>query len=67
MDNHYLQELIDETIQRGGGLILNYNDKPAVVVLTVEKYNQLVSNSAYLSQSESAVENQMTGKSLFMD
>ena len=45
MDNFYLQELIEETHNRGGGLILNYDDKPAVVVLSVEKYNQLISQT----------------------
>lgn len=44
MNNFYLQELIEETQNRGGGLILNYEDKPAVVVLTVEKYNTLLQN-----------------------
>lgn len=42
MDNSNLQELINETESRGGGLILNYQDKPAVVVLTVDRYNQLL-------------------------
>lgn len=44
MNNFYLQELIEETQNRGGGLILNYEDRPAVVVLTVEKYNTLLQN-----------------------
>jgi UDP-glucose 4-epimerase len=42
MDNNYLQELISETQHRGGGLLLNLDDKPALVVLTVERYNQLL-------------------------
>lgn len=42
MDNHYLQDLIDETKNRGGGMILNLEGKPEVVVLMVEKYNQLM-------------------------
>ncbi len=42
MDNSNLQELISETEKRGGGLILNFQDKPAVVVLTVDRYNQLL-------------------------
>ena len=42
MDNQYLQELINEAQKREGGLILNLDNKPAVVVLTVEKYNSLV-------------------------
>lgn len=44
MDNNELQQLIKEASGRGGGLLLNFNDKPAVVVLTVEKYNQLLNN-----------------------
>lgn len=46
VDNYYLQELIEQTKERGGGLILNYDGRPAVVVLSVEKYNQLISESA---------------------
>jgi UDP-glucose 4-epimerase len=46
MDNAYLQELISEAESRGGGLLLNFNEKPAVVVLTVEKYNQLLNQEA---------------------
>lgn len=42
MDNLYLQELISETNNRGGGLILSMQDKPAVVVLTVDRYNQII-------------------------
>ncbi|HVY67755.1 MAG TPA: UDP-glucose 4-epimerase GalE [Patescibacteria group bacterium] len=42
MDTAYLQELIKEARQRDGGLLLNLEDKPAAVVLTVEKYNQLL-------------------------
>lgn len=42
MDNIYLQELIFETQSRGGGLILNLDSQPAVVVLSVDKYNQLL-------------------------
>jgi len=42
MDNKYLKELIAEAQSRGGGLLLNCDNKPAVVVMTVEKYNELV-------------------------
>ena len=37
MDNFYLQELIEETNSRGGGLLLNFQDKPAVVVLSIDR------------------------------
>jgi UDP-glucose 4-epimerase len=42
MDNFYLQELIEETNARGGGLLLNFQDKPAVVVLSIDRYNLLL-------------------------
>jgi|SRR3989344_57126 len=54
MDNSYLQELINEAKARDGGLILNLNGRPEVVVLTVEKYNQLISESANQRLSEQA-------------
>lgn len=46
MDNKYLEDLISEAQTRGGGLMLNLNDKPAAVVLTVDRYNQLLNNPA---------------------
>lgn len=42
MDNLYLLDLINEANARGGGMILNYDDKPAAVVLSIDKYNQLL-------------------------
>lgn len=45
MDTQYLKELIEEVKNRGGGVVLNYQDKPAVVVLDVEKYNNLLSRT----------------------
>lgn len=47
MDNQYLQELINEAKKREGGLILNLDDKPAIVVLTVEKYNALIGDAQW--------------------
>ncbi len=44
MDNNYLQQLIDETVTRGGGMVLNMDGKPAVVVLSAERYNSIVNN-----------------------
>ncbi len=44
MDNNYLQDLINETLSRGGGMVLNMDGKPAVVVLSAERYNQIVTN-----------------------
>ena len=42
MNQNYLQELIDEVRQRNGGLILNLGGKPEAVVLSIEKYNEIL-------------------------
>ncbi len=39
-----MQELIKEAERRGGGLVINQNDKPAVVIMTVDKYNQILAD-----------------------
>ena len=57
MDNNYLQELIDEAQRRGGGLMLSLDSKPAAVVLTVEKYNQIMS---YMSSQTSQNQGEAT-------
>ena len=44
MDNQYLKDLISEAQARGGGMLLSYEDQPAAVVLSVEKYNELLAN-----------------------
>ncbi len=44
MQNSYLLELINEAKNRGGGMILNSDNQPAVVVLTIEKYNELIAS-----------------------
>ncbi len=49
MDNHYLEQLISEANNRGGGMLLNLNSKPAAVVLTVDKYNELLNNTGMVS------------------
>ncbi len=57
MDNFYLQELIEETNARGGGMLLNFQDKPAVVVLSIDRYNILLNqmqNTSTLSFGETA-------------
>ena len=51
MDNSYLQELIIEANSRGGGMILNLDNQPAVVVLTVDKYNELLNRVVVSSDS----------------
>lgn len=56
MDNQYLQELIKETHYRGGGMILNVDNIPSIVVLTIEKYNQLTNMSASKQISHSPVQ-----------
>ena len=53
-----MQELIEETNARGGGLLLNFQDRPAVVVLSIDRYNLLLNqmqNTATLSFAEAAV------------
>jgi len=42
MDEEYLSKLIEETKKRDGGLILQQEGIPEAVVLTIEKYNQLI-------------------------
>lgn len=60
MDNNYLQDLINEAKKREGGLILNSGNVPEVVVLTVEKYNALVSNGRFQIKSEVQNSNTIT-------
>lgn len=40
-----MQELIGEVKSRGGGFIVNSEEKPEIVVLSIEKYNDLLQNS----------------------
>ena len=67
MDNIYLQELIFETHSRGGGLILNLDSQPAVVVLSVEKYNQLLNGAANADNQAVVAEQPQTQYSMVMD
>lgn len=46
MNQNYLKALIEEVNKRQGGVILNLDNSPSAVVLSIEKYNQLVSVSA---------------------
>lgn len=46
MDEEYLSKLIEETKKRDGGLILQQEGIPEAVVLSIEKYNSLISNQA---------------------
>ena len=46
MDQSSLESLILEARNREGGLILNFEEKPAVVVMTIERYNDLVQPTA---------------------
>ncbi len=54
MDNYYLLELINETEERGGGLLLSYEDRPAVVVLSIDRYNQLLQGAVTATMVEEA-------------
>ena len=67
MDNTYLQELIFETQARGGGLILSLDSQPAVVVLSVEKYNQLLNGASALDNQGAVAEQEQTQYSMNMD
>ncbi len=63
MDNRYLLELINEAKNRGGGLILSYEEKPAVVVLTVDKYNEfLKQNTPPYSKLDKADKQEFMGQ-----
>jgi UDP-glucose-4-epimerase GalE len=42
MDNDYLHELIREVQAREGGIVLNVQGKTEAVVLSIDRYNQLV-------------------------
>lgn len=42
MDSENLDQLLGEVTRRGGGLVLNNGEKPAAVVLSVDKYYQLL-------------------------
>ena len=44
MDQNYLKQLIEEVKVRNGGLILNLDGRPEAVVLSIEKYNEMVAN-----------------------
>ena len=65
MNQNYLKELIEEVNKRQGGVILNLDNSPSAVVLSIEKYNQLISKQQTANQqtadSESA--NQQTAVS----
>ncbi len=42
MNNEYLQQLLDEVKNRDGGVMLNVAGKTEAVVLTLDRYNQLL-------------------------
>ncbi len=66
MDNQYLQDLINETKLRGGGLILNSGGKPEVVVLSIDKYNELIASDKGIEKSENAINNFQTMKKILV-
>jgi UDP-glucose 4-epimerase len=45
MNSQYLEQLINEAQTRGGGIVLSLNSQPAAVVLSIEKYNELLINN----------------------
>ena len=62
-----MQELISETQARGGGLILNLDSQPAVVVLSVDKYNQLLNGAANAGVPAVVAEHAQTQYPMVMD
>ena len=62
-----MQELIYETRERGGGLILNLDSQPAVVVLSVEKYNQLLHNHQDLAETAAVAQATQTQYAIAME
>lgn len=51
MDNDYLRELIREVQAREGGIVLNIKGSPEAVVLSVDRYNELLrAHAPYVPQ-----------------
>ncbi len=46
MTNQYLLDLIHEANNRGGGMVLNLDGQPQVVVLTLDRYNQIMNKES---------------------
>lgn len=51
-----MEELISQAKSRGGGMVLNLEGKPEVVVLLVEEYNKLISNLKNSMQTDISTE-----------
>ncbi len=64
MDDNYLRELVEAVKLRDGGVVLSVGDKPEAVVLTIEKYNQLVTNAPLFASvgSEGVPEEQLQSR-----
>lgn len=60
LSENYLQDLISEAKNRGGGIVLNSNDKPELVVLTIDRYNQLLAKINQQPSEDQVLENQIT-------
>ncbi len=58
MDNQYLQELIAEVKRRPGGLLLTVAGTSEAVVLTIDRYNELMQQ---LNQASPATQTQTAG------
>lgn len=52
MNKAYLQELIEETKNRGGGMVINQNNKPVVVVMTVDRYNDVLTKNNFMPEED---------------
>jgi putative hydrolase of HD superfamily len=45
IDKNYLKLLMDEAQARNGGMVLNVDGKPSMVMMTIEKYNQMLAQT----------------------
>ena len=54
MNQLYLEQLLSEVKARSGGMILSVEGKPEAVVLSIEKYNQLISSQSLPSGAQVA-------------
>lgn len=45
LDQEHLQQLLEDVENREGGVVLNIGDKPKMIMLTIERYNQLFAES----------------------
>jgi UDP-glucose 4-epimerase len=54
MDSEYLQSLLKAVHEQSGGLVLRVDDKPEAVVLSIEKYNEMILGLAAAASNPTA-------------